>query len=376
MGRELELTIMKVPLVDLRATYLPIKDHLRDAFDAAFEKMGLFLGENVQAFEQAFTEYCRANHGLGCSSGTDAVTLAIKAFDFEPGSEIIVPAHTFFATIESVIHAGCTPVMVDIDSKTYCLDPDRVEVAITDKTVAIMPVHIYGHPADMDGFMRIANERRLKVIEDAAQAHGAKYKGRPCGSLADAAAFSFYFTKNLGAFGEAGFVTAATESTFERMKLYRHHGHASKFEHVLVGYNLRLDELQAAVLHAKLPGLDANNAKRREIAKRYDDAFAGLDVVTPFVADYAEPNYHCYVILTDRRDELVNHLTESGVGTGIHYKVPAHLQPAMRTVPHRAMPLEHTESVCNRCLTLPCYPELKDDQITHVIESIQRFFAS
>ncbi len=364
----------QVPLVDLRAAYLPIRQQVSDAFEAIFDKMGLFLGDNVQAFEAEFTEYCQADFGLGCSSGTDAATLALEAFDFKPGFEAIVPAHTFFATIESVVHAGGVPVMVDIDPKTYCMDPERVESAITRQTAVVMPVHIYGQPADVDPIVRMARDRKLKVIEDAAQAHGARYKGRPAGSLADAAAFSFYFTKNLGALGEAGFVTAKDEKVFERMKLLRHHGHHSKFEHTLIGYNMRIDELQAAVLRAKLPGLDANNAQRRRIAARYNEAFSELDMVTPYAAPYAGHNYHCYVIQTDRRDELSHHLSECNIGTGIHYKTPAHRQPALRSVPHRAMPLEVTESLCARCLTLPCYPELTDQQIEHVIDSVGRFF--
>lgn len=365
---------MKVPLVDLRATYLPIRKKIHESFDAILDKMGLFLGENVQAFETEFAEYCGADFGLGCSNGTDALTLALSAFDFEPGFEVIVPSHTFFATIESVVHAGGVPVMVDIDPKTYTMDPDRMAAAVTPKTKAVVPVHLYGQPADLDPILRTARGHGLKVIEDAAQAHGARYKGRTAGGLTDAAAFSFYYTKNLGAFGEAGFVTASDPQVFERMKLLRHHGHATKFEHTLIGFNMRIDELQAAVLRAKLPGLDANNAKRRQIAKRFDDAFANLDVVTPFVADYAEPNYHCYVIQTERRDEFVHHLDECGVGTGIHYKQPAHLQPAMKNVPHRAMPLPVTEAVCTRCLTLPCYPELTDEQCAHVVASVQKFF--
>ena len=212
------------------------------------------------------------------------------------------------------------------------------------------------------------------MIEDAAQAHGSRYRGRPAGGLGDAAAFSFYFTKNLGAFGEAGFTTAADEAVFQRMQLLRHHGHTSKFEHTIVGYNMRIDELQAVILRAKLPMLDDNNAKRRRIARRYDDAFDHLDVVTPHVPDYAEPNYHCYVIQTDRRDELHHHLAECQIGTGIHYKTPIHHQPAIKTIPHRTHPMPVTESLCRRCLTLPCYPELTDAQINHVIDSVRRFF--
>lgn len=366
--------MVQVPLVDLRATYPPIRRQILESFEAVLDKMQLFLGENVQAFEAEFTRYCGADFGLGCSSGTDAVTLALMAFDFKPGFEVIVPSHTFFATVESVVHAGGVPVLVDIDPKTYCLDPDRIEAAITAKTAAIMPVHIYGQPADMDPINRIAGDHGLKTIEDAAQAHGSSYKARMAGSLAAAAAFSFYFTKNLGAFGEAGFVTTADQDTFERMKLLRHHGHSSRFEHTLVGYNMRIDELQAAVLRVKLPMLDANNAKRRTTAGRYDQAFASLDIVTPYVADYAQPNYHCYVIQTDRRDELHHHLAECGIGTGIHYKTPIHLQPAIKTIPHRAHRMPVTESLCRRCLTLPCYPELTDEQVQHVIASVGRFF--
>lgn len=365
--------MIQVPLVDLRATYLPIRDRLTDSFDRIFDKMWLFLGENVQAFEGEFTSYCEAKHGLGCSNGTDAITLAIKAFGFNPGFEVIIPSHTFFATFESVVHAGGVPVMVDIDPKTYTMDPEHAEAAVTPKTAAIMPVHIYGQPADMDAILQIARDHGLKVIEDAAQAHGSRYKDRLVGGLADAAGFSFYFTKNLGAFGEAGFVTAHDESIFEQMKLLRHHGHTSKFTHDTVGYNMRIDELQAAVLRLKLPTLDEKNAVRRRIAKRYDAAFADLDVVTPFIADYAEPNYHCYVIQSERRDELVHHLTECKIGTGIHYKTPIHQQSVVQRTPSRAMPMPVTESVCNRCLTLPCYPELSDEQIEHVITSVRRF---
>ncbi len=365
--------MISVPLVDLKATYEPIRKQVLASFETILDKMGLFLGENVQAFEKEFTHYCGADFGLACSNGTDAATLALKAFDFKPGFEVIVPSHTFFATVESVVHAGGVPVMVDVDPKTYCLDPERIVMAITPDTAAIMPVHLYGQPADMDAITRIARDRGLKVIEDAAQAHGASYKGRKAGALGDAAAFSFYFTKNLGGFGEGGFVTAADSSVYERMKLLRHHGHASKFEHVLVGHNMRPDELQAAVLRAKLPSLDENNAKRREIARRYDAAFSSLDVITPYASPDVEHSYHCYVIQTDSRDELVHHLAECNIGTGVHYKTPAHLQPAVRTVPHRAMPMAVTESLCTKCVTLPCYPELLEEQIAHVIDEVTKF---
>jgi len=367
--------MVHVPLVDLRATFEPVRDKVLASFEAVFDGMQLFLGENVRAFEQEFRVYCGAGFGLGCSSGTDAVTLAIMAFDFPPGFEVIVPSHTFFATVESVVHAGGVPVMIDIDPDTYTMDPDRIAEAITEKTVAIMPVHVYGQTADMDAILKIACDNGLKTIEDAAQAHGARYKGRAAGGMGDAAAFSFYFTKNLGAFGEAGFVTTSDEGAYERLQLLRHHGHKSKYEHVIVGYNMRIDELQAAILRAKLPMLDANNARRRITAERYNRGFAELPIVTPHVADGAEHNYHCYVILTDRRDELHHHLGECNVGTGIHYKTPIHQQPAVHTFEHRSHDMPVTESVSQRCLTLPCFPEMTDEQVEHVISSVTSFFA-
>lgn len=367
--------MMKVPLVDLRATYLPIREQLGDSFASVFEDMQLMLGPNTTAFEEKFARYCGVPYGLTCSSGTDAITLALLALDLPRGFEVIIPSHTFFATFESVVHAGGVPVMVDIDPDTYTLDPQRVEEAVTDKTAVIMPVHIYGHPADMDAIQAIADPRGLTVIEDAAQAHGARYKGRAAGGLGMAAGFSFYFTKNLGAFGEGGFVTTRDEKMFQRMTQLRHHGHVSKFEHVCVGYNMRMDELQAVVLLAKLPMLDANNRRRRAIAKHYDDGLAAFDLMIPKVADEAEPNFHCYVIQTPRRDELRHHLTESLIGTGVHYQTPIHLQPAVQTVQHRSHSMPITESVCRRCLTLPSYPEMTDEQTDYVISSIGRFFS-
>ncbi len=367
-------TTLNVPLVDLRASYLPVKEQILTEFENIFDKMHLFLGENIRNFEQEFTNYCKAHAGLACSNGTDALTLALKAFDFPCGFEAIVPSHTFFATVESVHHAGGTPVMIDIDPDTYCMDPNRIEDAISEKTKVIVPVHIYGQCADMDAIKTIAQKHNLHVIEDAAQAHGSFYKGQTAGSLADAAAFSFYFTKNLGAFGETGFCTAATDDVFNRMQLLRHHGHSGKFDHDIIGYNFRPDELQAAILRAKLPHLDDNNRKRRDIAAQYDAAFANLDIKTPIVAEHNIPNYHCYVIQTPNRDDLVAHLGKHNIGTGIHYKNPVHVQPAVQTIAHRAMPMPVTESVCANCVTLPCYPELTSDQVTHVIDAVRSFF--
>jgi dTDP-4-amino-4,6-dideoxygalactose transaminase len=364
---------MKVPLVDLRASYLPIKEPLFRELEAILDGMALFLGPNVQAFEEEFAAFCESPHGVAVSNGTDAILAALEALGIGRGDEVIVPSLTFFATVEAVAHAGATPVFADVAPDTLTLDPDAVRAALSPATRAILPVHLCGHPADMDAINAIARARGLRVVEDAAQAHGARDRGRRCGSLGDAAAFSFYFTKNLGAFGEAGFVTAADAGVAERVRLYRHHGHTSKFEHALIGRNLRMDEIQAAVLRLKLPRLEAGNARRRAIAARYDAAFAGTDLRLLRPRSDAEPVYHLYPLRHERRDALREHLERREIGTGIHYKIPGHLQPAMQGTPHRRGELKVTEEACRTLLSIPMFPELTDAQIDHVIGAVREF---
>ncbi|HKQ48195.1 MAG TPA: DegT/DnrJ/EryC1/StrS family aminotransferase [Phycisphaerae bacterium] len=364
---------MNVPLVDLKASLTPIREALRKEFEAILDGMQLFLGPNVQAFEKDFTAFCEVKHGLGVSNGTDALILALKALGIGAGDEVIVPAHTFFASIEAIVHAGATPVMVDIEPGTMTIDPKKIGPMLSPKTRAIMPVHLYGHPADMDPILAIAREHKLKVIEDCAQAHGARYKGRRCGSMGDAAGFSFYFTKNLGAFGEAGFVTTPHDDLAELMKQYRHHGHVSKFEHAHVGYNFRLDELQAAVLRLKLRLLEANNGRRVAIARQYDERLAktGLKLLKP--RGDSEPVYHLYPIQTEHRDGLIEYLNGRGIGTGIHYKIPGHLQPALKTHSHRFGDMSVTEQTCRGLLSIPMYPELTDEQVDYVADHVCEF---
>ncbi len=261
---------MKVPLVDLRASFLPIREEVLRQFDAILSRMDLFLGPNVQSFEREFAAYCEVDHGIGVSSGTDALFAALTACGIGSGDEVIVPAHTFIATIEAVVHTGATPVMVDVEPETLTIDVGEIRSAITPSTRAIVPVHLYGHPADMDPILGIARDHGLRVIEDAAQAHGARYKGRRCGSMGDAGCFSFYFTKNLGAIGEAGFVTVRDEDLAQTVRLLRDHGHSSKHEHQILGYNLRIDELQAAVLRIKLRGLEACNERRQPRYRKHE----------------------------------------------------------------------------------------------------------
>jgi dTDP-4-amino-4,6-dideoxygalactose transaminase len=362
---------VKIPLVDLRASYLPIREELLRRFDAILDGMQLFLGPEQRALEAEFAAFCEVPHGIAYSNGTDAIYAALRALGVGPGHEVIAPAHTFFATIEAIVHTGATPVLVDVEPETLTIDPREVEAALTPATRAIVPVHLYGHPADMDPILELARERGIHVVEDAAQAHGARYRGRRCGSLGDLASFSFYVTKNLGAFGEGGFVCTRDAALAEQVRLLRHHGHVSKFEHALVGHNFRMDELQAAVLRLKLPGLEAGNARRREIARRYRELLPGVRQLVPR-AD-CEAVHHVHPIRVRERDALRDYLAEQGIETGIHYKVPGHLQPALRGHPHRHGNMKVTEEACRELLSLPIYPELTDEQLEYVALHVRRF---
>ena len=364
---------MNVPLVDLRAAFAPVKEQVFRDFESILDGMQLFHGPHTQAFETEFAAYCGSAHGLAVSNGTDALFAALLACGVGPGDEVIAPAHTFFATIEAIVHTGATPVLADVERDTFTIDPAAVRSLLSERTRAIVPVHLYGQCADMDPLLEIARERGLRVVEDAAQAHGAVYKGRRAGSLGDAASFSFYFTKNLGGVGEGGFITTNDAKLAEQVRLLRHHGHVSKFEHAIVGYNLRLDELQAAVLRAKLPGLDAGNDQRRAHAAHYARLFKGSAVQVPVCRPGNEHVYHVYAVRTPRRDELADHLAQRGVGTGIHYKNPGHLQPALRSVPHRAGDMKVTIEACRELISLPMYPQLSAEQIEYVAAQVLEF---
>ena len=364
-----------VPLVDLRAAWLPVRDEVFRGFARVLDGMDLLLGPEVRAFEAEFADYLGAEHGIGVSSGTDALQVALRACGVGPGDEVIVPSHTFFATVEAVLHAGGTPVFVDVEPETLTLDVRAIPAALSPATRAIVPVHLYGHPADMDPILEIARERGLRVVEDAAQAHGARYRGRRCGSLGDAGCFSFYVTKNLGALGEGGFVATQDAGVAERVRLLRHHGHVSKFEHALAGHNFRLDELQAVVLRARLRRLDAANARRRELAARYR-AHLGDEAVRPLaVRPGCESVHHVFPVRARGRDALRSHLARRGVETGIHYARPAHRQPALARHAHRRLPLPVTEAACDEILSLPLYPELRDEQCDYVAACVGEFLA-
>ena len=364
---------MNVPLVDLRAQYQPLKQEVLGGMEQALEGMRLFLGDNVQAFEREFAGFCGAKHGIGVSDGTAALHIILRALEVGPGDEVITVSHTFIATAEAILLSGARPVFVDIDPVTYLMDVGQVESKITERTKAIMPVHLYGQVVDMAPLLQIARRHGLRVIEDACQAHGAETKGQRAGSLGDAAAFSFYFSKNLGAYGEGGFITTSDDELAHRIRMIRDHGSERRYYHDLVGWNARLDELQAAVLRVKLPHLPDWNEARRGRAARYNELLAGLPVTTPVECPENKHVYHLYVVRTNRRDDLLAYLKQAQVFAGVHYPVPAHLQRSMRELGYQAGSLPQTERIVGEILSLPMYPELSDEQLEWVVASIRSF---
>jgi len=366
---------MNIPLVDLHAQYLPLKDEIFTGMERVFESMHLFLGENVQALEKEFSEFCGAKYGIGVSDGTTALQIILRAMDIGPGDEVITVSHTFIATAEAIVLAGAIPIFVDITADTCLMDVSQVEAKITSRTKAIMPVHLYGQTVDMDPLQEIASRHHLKIIEDACQAHGATYKGRRAGNLGDAAAFSFYYSKNLGALGEGGFITTNDPEIYRKARMIRDHGSERRYYHDLMGFNGRLDEIQAVVLRAKLPHLEEYNRLRRDHAKKYQELLFDLPLVgLPIEKSDNHHIYHMYVIQTPKRDELQLWLKEKGVGTGIHYPVPIHLQNSMRNLNYIKGNFPVTEQITSQILSLPMYAELDDQKIEYVAKSIREFF--
>jgi dTDP-4-amino-4,6-dideoxygalactose transaminase len=362
-----------IPLVDLKVTFEPLKEQIFAAWEQALGGMRLFLGPNVQAFEQEFAAYCRTKHAIGVSDGTNAVHLALRACGVGPGDEVITVSYTFIATAEAILLAGATPVFVDIDPRTYTMDVSQIESRITPKTRAILPVHLYGQCADMDPILEIARRHNLYVIEDACQAHGAEYKGARAGGLGDIAAFSFYFTKNLGAYGEGGMVTTQDDALAKKVRMLRDHGSEQRYYHEFLGWNARLDELQAAVLRVKLPHLDKWNEGRRQAAQAYTRVLEPLGFILPYEAPYNHHVYHLYVIRCPFRDGLRQYLSDHNVGTGIHYPVPNHLQNSFKEFGYTPGSLPVTEAVCLDILSLPMYAGLRPDQAERVGQLIQAY---
>lgn len=365
--------VKNVPFVDLQSDYRELKPEIDLAIHSVLDTSAYILGKAVSAFEADFAEFCRVDHAVGVNSGYSAIEVALRANGIGPGDEVITQANTFIATILPILNVGARPVLVDIDPDNYNLDPDQVAAAVTPVTRAIVAVHLYGHPTDMDPILDIAQQHNLLVIEDAAQAHGATYRGRRTGGLGHAAAFSFYPTKNLGAFGDGGAVTTNDPAVAEKIRVMRDVGQPVKYMHDVHGFNFRLDSIQAAVLGVKLTRLDAWNANRRRLAQRYNELLAGLPVITPAAAPWAEHVYHVYVIRVSRRDALQQHLSENGVGTAMHYPIPNHLQKSLKHLGYSQGDFPLTERYAGEILSLPMFPAMTEAQQDRVVEAIRRF---
>jgi dTDP-4-amino-4,6-dideoxygalactose transaminase len=360
-----------IPFVDLKAQYQTIKPEIRAAIDEVLESQHFVLGPQVKAFEQAFAAYAGAEHAIGVNTGTSALHLALLAAGIGPGDEVITVPFTFVASVAAIVYTGARPVLVDIDPVSYTIDPARIEAAITPRTRAILPVHLYGQAADMDPILDIARRRGLLVIEDAAQAHGAEYKGRRAGSMGDVGCFSFYPGKNLGAYGEGGAVTTNNPELARTVRMLRDWGAETKYHHVLKGYNFRLEEIQAAVLSVKLRHIEAWTEARRAHARRYAALLAGTPVVTPREMDYARHVYHVYAIRSSDRDSLQRSLNAAGVHTGIHYPIPVHLLPAHADLGYAPGDFPHAERAAAEVLSLPMYAELTDEQLETVADAVR-----
>lgn len=365
-----------IPLVDLKAQYAAIREEVDAAMQRVIANTSFIMGPEVAAFEKAFAHFCDVEHAVGVASGTAALELSLRALDIGPGDEVITSAHTFIATAEAISAVGAKPIFVDIHPETYNLDPAHLAAAITPRTKAILPVHIYGQPADMTAISRVAAAHDLPVVEDAAQAHGATWQGAKAGGLGTLACFSFYPGKNLGAYGDAGAVTTNDPALAERVALLRNHGRHAKYLHEIKGFGERMDALQAAILAAKLTHLADWTDARRRLAARYTAQLKDVEgVITPAVAEAANPSWHLYVIRTPRRDDLLAYLKQHGIGAGIHYPIPLHLQPAYADLGLTRGALPVTEAVADTCLSLPIYPELTEAQQDRVIEAVRSFFA-
>jgi dTDP-4-amino-4,6-dideoxygalactose transaminase len=368
---------IRVPFLDLSAHHAPLRDEFDRAIGEVIDSGAFAGGPFVEKFEADFAAYNRSQYAVGLGSGTEALWLSLLACGVGPGDEVITVPNTFMATAEAITYCAARPVFVDVDENTYTMDPAGLEKAVTSKTKAIIPVHLFGQPADMDPILEFAREHDLLVIEDAAQAHGAEYKGRMVGTLGDAGCFSFYPGKNLGAFGEAGAVVTDNSELQEKIRILRDHGQVRKYRHTMVGWNCRMDGIQAAVLSVKLRHLESGNSLRRAHALEYNRAFDGVDgVVTPLEAPYARHVYHIYAIRVQERDEVMWLLKEKGIQCGVHYPVPVHLQKAYRSLGYEAGALPTSEQTALEFISLPMFPELTEEQIGMVGLSVREAVAN
>jgi dTDP-4-amino-4,6-dideoxygalactose transaminase len=367
---------MTIPLIDLTRQYESIRDEIREVMDRVLRSQVFILGPEVQALEKEVAAYVGADHAIGVASGTDALLLPLKALDAEPGSDVIVPAFTFFASAGAVWNAGFRPVFCDVDAETFNVTAETVEAAWTGRTRAVVVVHLFGQMAEMGPIRELARKRGAFVLEDAAQAIGAAGPLGKVGSAGDSAAFSFFPTKNLGGFGDGGMVTTNDAAHADRVRKLRVHGGQKMYHHELVGTNSRLDALQAAILRVKLPYLDRWTAARRRNAERYDEELAGIgDLCLPTTSSGNHHVYNQYTVRTTRRDELREHLNGKGIGTGVYYPVPLHLQRCFAELGFREGDLPVSETLCREVLSLPIYPELSDSELDTVVEAVREFYA-
>ena len=364
---------MNVPFVSFKPLEKELDTQLRDAFDRVLRNSWYIEGNEDKAFEEAFAAYCDSKYCIGCGNGLDALMLVLKAWNIGPGDEVIVPSNTFIATALAVTYVGATPVFVEPDIRTYNIDPTKIEAAITPKTKAIMPVHLYGQPCDMDPIMQIAKKYNLKVLEDCAQAHGATYKGKVIGSFGDAAGFSFYPGKNLGALGDAGATVTSDEVLAAKIRALGNYGSDYKYHHIYKGTNSRLDELQAAFLSAKLPLMDKVNAARRSVADQYLSGIKNPAIILPYVPEYAAPVWHLFAVRCEKRDELAQHLADKGIGTNKHYPIPMHLQDCYTDLQIAQGSLPIAEEISATELSLPMYYGMTDQEVQYVIDAVNSF---
>lgn len=367
---------MTIPFVDLAAGHAALRTELVAAFERVAQSGDFILGEDVALFEREWAAYCGVTHAIGTDSGLSALELALRALDIGPGDEVVTAANTFVATVLAIAHVGARPVLVDVDPATATLDVEQTAAAITPRTRALVPVHLYGQPADMGPLMALARKHDLRVVEDACQAHGARYRGARAGSFGHAAAFSFYPAKNLGAFGDAGAVVTNDDECAERIRMLRNYGQRAKYDHAVLGHNRRLDTVQASILRLKLQRLDEWNEARRECAGRYLASLDGADVTPPTTRVDVEHVWHLFVVRSPARDALRAHLAENGISTGIHYPVPVHLLDACRGLGYRRGDFPVTERLADEILSLPMYPGLSADAVDRVAETVRAFAAA
>ena len=365
---------MKVPFVDLKIQYQDIKEEILDALNQVLDNTAFILGKSVESFEQNFAAYHDAEYGIAVNSGTTALYVALLCLNIGEGDEVIIPANTFIATANAVALTGAKPVLVDVKENTMNIDENKIEEKITNKTKAIIPVHLYGQPADMNPIVEIAKNHNLKVVEDACQAHGAEYRNRKIGSFGEIGCFSFYPGKNLGAYGEGGMVLTNDNNIARTAKMIRDHGSEKKYYHLMKGINGRMEGFQGAVLGVKLKYLAKWTEQRRANAQKYNNLLKGLDVVIPFEEEFNKHVYHLYVIRVKEVEKLQEYLKEKEIFTGIHYPIPIHLQEAYKELNYKKGDFPITEQSAKEILSLPMFPELSEEQIEYVCENIKEYF--